>query len=146
MTGFFHPRGRSRRAIATVLAGVMFLGPHGMVVADQPAKAQPDSSAEVAAMGRLLPNAAILLVVRPVQILQSPLAQGLPYEVLQAACLKETGLDPLQMQSFVVAGAPPEQGSPSYAVRGTFRGPVHLKGGSVTAHTEKGEIGGKAYL
>lgn len=143
---FFRPKSFAHRGLALVLAWLMVVGPHAMAVADEAAKGSGQSKAEVAAMAKLLPNAAALLVVRPMQILQSPLAAGLPYEVLQAASIKETGLDPLEMESLVIGGSPPDQGSPSYAARATFRGPARMKPGQATAHTDEGKLAGKSYL
>lgn len=145
MTPLLSPGSFSHRALALLLAWLMVVSPRAMLVADDSAKGQDHAKAEVAAMAKLLPGAAALLVIKPMQILRSPLAQGLPYEVLQAASMKETGLDPLEMQSLVIAGAPPDQGSPSYAVRATFRGPIELKPGQATAHTQEGTLKGKTY-
>ncbi len=145
MTDLLNPRRFAHRLLSVVLAGLMVLGPPGMVRADDAGKGRGESAAAVDAMASVLPTAAAVLVIKPSQILASPLADAFPHEILQAASLQETGLDPLDIQTLVIAASPPEQGQPSYAARATFKKPATLKDGKATEHTQPGTLGGRKY-
>lgn len=145
MADLLNPRRFAHRLLSVVLAGLMVLGPRGMLLADDAGKGHGESAAAVDAMARVLPAAAAVLVLRPAQILASPLADAFPHEILQAVSLQETGLDPLDIQTLVIAASPPEQGQPSYAARATFTKAATLKPGKATEHTQPGTLGGKKY-
>lgn len=146
MADLLIPRRFAHQLLSVILAGLMVLGPRGLVLAHDVGKGDGESPAAVDAISRVLPNAAAVLVIKPAQILRSPIADAFPHEILQAASLQETGLDPLDMQTLVIAVSPPEQGQPSYAARATFKNPANLKVGTATEHTQAGMLGGKRYL
>jgi hypothetical protein len=93
-----------------------------------------------------LPNACLIAVLRPAQILKSPVAELMPTEVMQAAAVKELGLDPMNAEQIVASVAPPVGGPPSYSVLLKFSQPASLKSGEITEHTENAEVRGKSYL
>ena len=69
----------------------------------------------------LLPQSCVVLSMRPQAILSSPLFKMLPIEVLQAASVQQTGLDPLQLDRLFFCVEPPVAGPPDYALMGSFR-------------------------
>ena len=62
-----------------------------------------------------LPGACVVVSARPQQLLTSPLLKMMPIEVLQAAMLQETGLDPLEGQRLLVSILP-SANPPSFSV------------------------------
>lgn len=93
----------------------------------------------------VVPGACAAVVVRPKQVFAAEVMRLLPWEVIQAAGVKEMGIDPLETQQIVVSVAPPLQGPPAYAVHATFAAAYQLKRGAVTEHTAPGELDGRKY-
>jgi hypothetical protein len=95
------------------------------------------------------PAAVTIVVLRPAQIMASPMAELLPTEVASAAGLKYLGFDPADMEE-VIAFA--EQfnpaGPPQYGLVIKFTKPI--RGSSINpqirAHTQLSELSGKRYL
>jgi prepilin-type processing-associated H-X9-DG protein len=69
-----------------------------------------------------------------------------PIEVMQAAMIQETSLDPLAAEQIVIAASPPAEGPPAYSVLAKFCKPASLKPGEMTRHAEKASLEGKEYF
>ena len=69
------------------------------------------------------PNAAIVVVLRPAQLLASPIAQALPVEIVSAAGLRYFGFDPMEMDE-VIAFAEANPAAPGYGVAIKFKNPI----------------------
>jgi hypothetical protein len=93
----------------------------------------------------VLPGSCLMAAVRPAQVLTSPFTQLYPIEVVQAAMIKEMGVDPLDAEQVVACLVPPLMGPPSYSILFQFSKPVELKPGPLTEHTEPGTLNGQAY-
>jgi type II secretory pathway pseudopilin PulG len=94
----------------------------------------------------VVPSAVVVVMARPAQLLKSSAAQMFPVEVLQAAAIKEIGLNPLAAEEIVVSMSPPIAGPPSYTLLATFNEDISLKPSKMTEHTEGAELAGKKYL
>jgi hypothetical protein len=103
-------------------------------------------NAQPADLAYAVPNSFVFIALRLAQILNSPMAEFYPTEVLQAAGIHELGVDPLTLEQVVFAVAPTIGGPPSYSVIAKFNHPIHLKPGKATAHTTRAQIAGKNYL
>jgi hypothetical protein len=143
MTSLLHPRRLSHRALCALLAALMLISPTPML-AQQPAAAAPEGSALDASF--ILPDACAVIVCRPSQILSSPFAQLMPTEILQAAMMKETGLDPLAAQQVVLSITPPMAGPPSFSLHSKFSGPVAFKPEVFPMPLNEEQLGGKRLL
>lgn len=141
MSRLLNPRRSLHRTLCLFLCITSIAGPRGMALAEQPA-----STVTQVDLQYVLPNAALVAVLRPTQVLKAPLAELLPTEVLQAAMLKELGLDPMAAEQIVVSAAPPVQGPPSYAAVTRFSEKFTLKASEITQHTQKAKLQGKDYL
>jgi hypothetical protein len=75
----------------------------------------------------LLPQACVVVSIRPQQIMHSPLLKLMPIEVVQAASLQQTGIDALLMERLLISMEPPAAGPPNYAVMVSFTTPVANK-------------------
>lgn len=92
-------------------------------------------------MSYALPQANILVAIRPAQILNSPAAQMYPVEMLQAALEKEAGLDPLAAEQVVISVA-----LPSYSVVTKFSAPNTLSPGGLTEGTRQTTFNDRPYF
>lgn len=104
------------------------------------------ADAKPADLTYVVPSAVVVVMARPAQILNSSAAQMFPVEVLQAAAIKEIGLDPLAAEELVFSMSPPITGPPSYTLLAQFDKDVSLKASKMTEHTEAAELAGKKYL
>jgi hypothetical protein len=134
----------------------------------QPAAASPESPHQVSAEGPvssspsagaavpgkldtryISSNAAAVIVLRPAQILASPIAQVFPVEVASAAGLSYIGFDPAEMEE-VIAFAQPSTASPIPDFGVTFKFKSQIRATSIApqwrAQSRLGELGGKKYL
>ena len=93
-----------------------------------------------------VPNSILFVAARPAQIFASPVAEFYPTEVIQAAGVKELGIDPLTTESVVFALAPTIGGPPSYSVITRFNKPIDLKAGKATEHAVAAEVAGRQYF
>jgi hypothetical protein len=96
----------------------------------------------------IAPTAAVVIVVRPSQILASPIAQVFPVEVASAAALKHLGFDAAEIEEidgFVDMSNPT---APAYGTTFKFKNPIRATSIPVErrAHAQLGELGGKKYL
>ena len=95
----------------------------------------------------MLPQACVVMALRPRQVLTAKALELFPIEVVQAASLQHTGLDPLTSELIIASVEPPMAGPPNYSVSATFtesvEGKLHPQ---LTAHTQPGELSGQAYL
>jgi prepilin-type processing-associated H-X9-DG protein len=95
------------------------------------------------------PAAIAIIVLRPAQIMSSPMAEMLPTEVATAAGLKYLGIDPAAVDEIVVfIEQPNPAAAPGYGVTIKFNKP--FKGSSIPpelrAHAQLSEFNGKRYL
>jgi hypothetical protein len=169
MTGLLNRRTASHQILCGLLAALMAGGPSASIAQqstdlskpiEPPAVAAPESKdktllADPASQkdakpagnfAYTLPNACLIIVARPAQILSSPAAELYPTEVLQAAAIKEFGLDPLAAEQLIVSVAPPLGGPPSYALFAQFNKPVELKSSELTKHTQPATLKDKQYF
>jgi len=149
-------RSSSHQFLCMLLITLTVAGPATTVAAQQPnarrtpvieprpvTLADPAKISDAPAGARYIaPGACVIFAVRPAQLLSSPAAEILPTEILQAASVKETGLDPLAAEEVVVSYSPPT----SYALFARFNEKVQLKSGQLTAHTQPAAINGAEYL
>jgi hypothetical protein len=103
------------RLLCWFLAGLMLVSPSGPLLADD---VPPIDKTYV------LPQACLVVSVRPQAIIQAPLFQMMPIEVLQAASLEHVGVDPLEMDRLLVSVEPPLMGPPNYSVVMNFTSSV----------------------
>jgi type II secretory pathway pseudopilin PulG len=143
MTSLLHPRRLSHRALCAILAALMLVSPTPLL-AQQPAAATSAGSALDASF--ILPDACAVIVCRPAQILSSPFAQLMPTEILQAAMMKQTGLDPLAAEQVVLSITPPMAGPPSFSLHSKFSGPVAFKSEVIPMPLNEEQIDGKRLL
>ena len=131
------------RLLCVLMSVVTPLTPSAAVLAQS-----PDGIAENANLPYILPYSAAIVSARPKQLLTSEMAQALPIEVVQAAGIKELGLDPLTIESIVFSMIPPLAGPPSYAIVVTFTERFELSTLSpkLTQHTVPAQRDGKPYL
>jgi hypothetical protein len=164
MGSMLNRRYGSHRFICGLLAALMAVGPSASMAqqagappeklrgaADQKTVNNDKTLLSVGAksdvdIAYVTPNASLVALLRPAQILKSPAAEMLPIEVMQAAMIKETSLDPLAAEHAVVSASPPGQGPPAYSVFLKFSQPANLQEGELTRHAEKASLGGKEYF
>ncbi len=72
----------------------------------------------------LLPQACVVVSLRPQAMFNSKVFKMMPLEVLQAASVQYTGIDALQMDQLLVSVEPPGAGPPNYTVTLGFTAPV----------------------
>ncbi|HEX6960434.1 MAG TPA: hypothetical protein VF175_01095, partial [Lacipirellula sp.] len=172
MLALLTPHRSPQQSLCALLAALMALGPLPSI-AQQPAEvpqviegeaaqsprpvARPNTTllADPTANGGAarplevayaVPNTCVLVAIRPAQLLNSPMAELYPTEVLQAAGLKHVGLDPLAAEHVVFALAPTFGGPPSYSLFARFNKPFELKPSKLTEHAAPAEVAGREYL
>ena len=170
MPNALNPRHWSHRALCQLLIALTIAGP-GLARAQQPVEIDEPKPVEVDPsrpvdvdndntlladpkhavadnlnLSCILPGSCLIAAGRPAQILTSPFTQLYPIEVIQAATIKETGVDPLDAEHVVACLVPPLMGPPSYSILFQFSKPVELKPGPLTEHTEPGTHNGQAYF
>lgn len=156
MSAFLSSRQSSFRALCWLLALQMFVMPSLPVLAqqvDEPELGIPDTTllADPTVLpldlSYVLPQACVVVSMRPRKMLTSPAMQMLPIEVLQAASLQQSGIDPLETEALLLSVEPPMAGPPNYAVMVVFtpdhKGKLHPQ---LTAHTQPDQIDGHQYL
>jgi hypothetical protein len=98
----------------------------------------------------IAPGAAAVVVIRPAQIMTSPITEMLPTEVATAAGLKYLGFDPAEVEEVIAFGDLSNPGMPGYGLTIKFNKP--FKASSIPAerraHAQLVEngLGGKHYL
>ncbi len=92
----------------------------------------------------VLPNAAVVIDVRPAQILSAPLGQMLPVELATAF----TGFDPAEMEEVVAFLDTSKLPMIGYGVTFKFKNPIRASSIPVEqrSHVQLAELGGKKYL
>ncbi|BBO35288.1 DUF1559 domain-containing protein [Lacipirellula parvula] len=108
--------------------------------AARPAASASESSAN---LEYVIPSAVVVLIAKPEQILKSSAAELFPIEILQAASIQETGLDPLEASEVVLSVSPPIAGPPSYSLLATFNDDATLKASAIARHTEQTTLADK---
>ncbi len=128
------PRGRSRRRSAK------------LPVPGQPVPGQPNAG--MIDTRFVSPNAAIVVVLRPAQIMAAPIAQIFPVEVATAAGLQYMGFDPAQIDEVVAFAEMSNPTAPGYCVTFKFKNPIRASSIPVEAraHAQLAEFNGKKYL
>ena len=93
-----------------------------------------------------LRGSCLVVSARPNQLLTSPLLEMFPIEVLQAAMLKETGVDPLEATRLTVSVLPTPQ-PPSYSITAQFASPIVGRlNAQLIQHTQLGELAGRPLM
>ena len=148
--------GSWQRIICVVLAVAMAVGPSLNVVAQTPAvETAPVKTPQpvAAAAGTIdttyiTPGASAVIVLRPAQLMKSPLAEMLPVEVATAAGLKYLGVDPANVEEAVAFVDLANPTAPMYGVTLKFAAPIRAADipEQLRAHTQRDEIAGRAYL
>ncbi len=94
------------------------------------------------------PNAAVVVAIRPGQILAAPIAQVFPVEVASAAGMQFLGFDPKEIDEVVAFGEPFNPAAPGYGATFKFKNPIRAS--SIVpdrrAHAQLAELAGKKYL
>ncbi len=138
MSTLFCPRHWVFRLTCCFMAVLMATTPSLVLHAQQPDAAKPSY---------VLPQTCVVILARPRQLFTSPALAMMPIEVLQAASIKETGLDPLEAEELIISVEPPVMGPPSYAVLARFTKPAKMRTGvKATEHTVASELDGRPYL
>ena len=173
MPAFLNRRHSSHRFLCALLAAIIAAGPSASI-AQQPtappeqsepltveineSKPQPSQDKTLLAdpagaaqheplnLAFAVPNSILFVAARPAQILASPVAEFYPTEVVQAAGIKEFGIDPLTAESIVLALAPTIGGPPSYSVVTRFNKPFELKPSKATEYAVASEVAGRQYF
>jgi hypothetical protein len=96
----------------------------------------------------IAPNASFVVVLRPAQILASPIAQVFPVEVASAAALKNLGFDSAEMDEVVAFVDSSNPTAPAYGATFKFKNPIRASSipPERRAHAQLAELGGKKYL
>ena len=96
----------------------------------------------------IAPSAAVILNIRPAQIMSAPLAQLLPTEVASAAGLAYLGIDPATVDEVVAFLDMSNPTGPAYGVTIKFNQPFH--GSAIPPHArpavQLSELAGRKYL
>ena len=141
MAALLNPRTVFHRRLCALLALLIAAGPAVPTLA-QPPRAEVAGSP----LKYVAPDACAVVVLRPKQVFDAESMRMLPLEVIQAAGIKEAGVDPLRIEQIVVSAAPPREGPPAFAVHAVFASASELKRGRLTGHTVPGELNGRKYL
>lgn len=157
---------RYRPTLCSLLAALMAFGPAGPLLAQQPPQPQvpiqpvenpervlrdktlladPAEAPNPFDLSYVLPKSAVIAAVRPGQILRAPAVEMLPYEVIQAATVQATGLDPMAAEQLVVSVEPPVQGPLRYTALAHFSQPSTVESEDLTEHTQPVEFQGQTY-
>lgn len=154
----FHTNRTHTHVLCWFLTGLMLFTPGSSLIAqeaderttllaDPAAVPVPDVVDTPLDVTYLLPQACLVISLRPQAILASPFAKMMPIEVLQAASLQQSGLDPLQLDRLLLTVEPPAAGAPNYAVMGSFISPVVGKlHPQLTQHTTPNEQSEQPHL
>jgi hypothetical protein len=93
-------------------------------------------------------TASVLLVIRPAQILTSPVSQLLPIEVAAAAGRQHLGIDPAEIDEVVLFGDLSNPMAPAYGAAIRFKNP--FRAAAIPAHVrpmvQLADFNGKKYL
>lgn len=94
------------------------------------------------------PNASVLLVIRPAQLMVSPFAQMFPVEVASAAGVKYAGIDPADVEEAVAFLDMTNPIAPSYGVTVKFTKPFRATSlpPQIRPFVKLSELNGKKYL
>jgi prepilin-type processing-associated H-X9-DG protein len=148
--------GSWQRIICVVLAVTMAVGPSLNVVAQTtttetaPVKTTQPVAAAAGTIDTkyITPGASAVVVLRPAQLMKSPLAEMLPVEVATAAGLKYLGVDPANVEEVVAFVDLANPTAAMYGVTLKFAAPIRAADipEQLRAHTQRDEIAGRAYL
>jgi hypothetical protein len=94
------------------------------------------------------PGAAVVFVVRPSQLLASPIAQVFPVEVASAVALKHVGFDSKEIEEVVAFVDVSNPAAPAYGTTFKFKNPIRASSipAEKRAHAQLADLGGKKYL
>ena len=94
------------------------------------------------------PNASVLLVIRPAQLMASPFGQAFPVEVATAAGLKYAGIDPADVEEAVAFLDMTNPIAPAYGVTIKFTRPFRASAISpqIRPFVKLSDFNGKKYL
>jgi hypothetical protein len=144
MPGLLDRRCSSHRLLCSLLAVLMAASP-APLVAQAPATTAGDEAAPLDT-SFALPDACFVVAARPSQVLKSPAFELLPIEVVQAAMVQQTGIDPLSADQVLLSVVPPAQGPPGYALHAKFSAPVTLKLDKLPMALQERQVGARTVL
>jgi hypothetical protein len=138
--------------LCLVLAATMAMGPSLNVAAQtagtQSAAGKNESSGATIDTKYATPGASAIVVLRPAQIMTSPMSEMLPVEVATAAGLKYLGIDPANIEEALAFVDLANPMAPAYGVTLKFAAPI--RGSDIPerlrAHTQRDQLAGRAYL
>jgi type II secretory pathway pseudopilin PulG len=143
-----------RQLLCVILAVTMAIGPSLNVLAQTsaaPPVTKPSADAGSSATIEtkyVTPNAAAIVVLRPAQIMKSPMSEMLPVEVATAAGLKYLGIDPANVEEALAFVDLSNPVAPAYGL--TLKLVAPIRGSDIPeqlrAHTVRDQLAGKAYL
>jgi hypothetical protein len=129
------------KAIVWMLAVVMMISP-SMVYA-----AAPTGTNQKIDLGYVTPETAAAVVLNPRNVLTAPGMEMLPTEVIQAAGLKNLGIDPLEVEQVLVVAEVAPGAPQSAGIVLVMNSPVDQTKlfPELAAQTSEGQLNGKAY-
>jgi hypothetical protein len=143
-------RGLAKRLICVVLAFSMATGPSMILQAQVNTKVAAPADARTGTIDttHIPPGAAVVAVLRPAQLMNSPASELLPVEVATAAGLKHLGIDPAKVAEVTASVDPSNPSMPSYVVALKFIEPITgvTLPNKLRAHAKPDELNGKKYL
>ncbi len=144
---------RIQQLICVVLAVSMVLDPSLNVWAqnsgaETSARQAPKPEIATIDTNYVAPGAVALVVLRPAQLMKSPMAEFLPTEVATAAGLKYLGIDPANVEEATAFVDPSNPRAPNYGLALRFVEPLKNFNppAALRAHTQLDELAGKKYL
>ncbi len=156
MTSSVLRAGFRQQIICAFLAATMAIGPSLNVVAQTtaPGTAPVTATQPVGAAAGAIdttyvtPTASVVVVLRPAQIMKSPMSELLPVEVATAAGLKYLGVDPANVEEAVAFVDLANPIAPVYGLTLKLTAPIHASDipERLRAHTQRDQIAGRAYL
>jgi len=148
----FHANRLFTRIVCQFLACLMVTTPYGPAFAQRPRTPLIADPADppvdsLPGLAYMLPQACLVVSAHPQKLLTCEQFAMAPIEVLQAASIQQTGLDPLQLESLIVSVEPPAAGPPNYSAVARFAesvaGKLHPQ---LTQHTQPGDHEGQPYF
>ena len=142
--------GTCQRLIASALAFVMAAMPSLQAWAQTPGAKESSTAKPSRAIDAtyITSGASAAVVLRPAQLMKSPMSEFLPVEVATAAGEKYLGVDPANIEQVLLYGDVANPTAPTYGIVFKFSTPFNLASipPELRGHTESAELAGKTYL
>ncbi len=146
MPAVLHRRSVSHRTLCFVLAVLTLASPAPLLAQETATAAAAPAGGAPLDGSYALPDACFAMVLRPAQVFRAPAAAMVPYEVIQAAVMQETGLDALAAEQLVLTITPPVVGPPAFSLHSKFSAPFTLNTDNLPLPVNEEELNGKRYL